>query len=391
MSRDKTILDLGAGIGAIPVVRQTMVNIVLKDDNFKLVLVAPNTHFHWPISMPRTIVPVQHLEDKTFIPLTPTFSDYPPQKFSFVRGKAVSLDPESNSVTVGLAAGGSLSVPYHTLIIAIGARARARGGMPWKCLSDTLETRERLYHLQDQIAKAKSIVVAGGGLTAVEIAGELGYKYSQHGTKEVILVYNDRLPLAPPATDSVRSQVKLELERLKVKLISDTTVTSHGSHDGTITLQLKNAEGSVESISTEAYLPAFGLIPNTDFMPEHLLDDRKYIKQTTKLQVEGHSNIFVIGDAGSLESSNAIHADKQAVHLIKALPSYFAKCELAEYRADSRPAFGIALGPSRGVGQVGNWRVYSILVWFMKGRYLGTDYSPMLATGKRTSMTIFEK
>ncbi|CAG9950981.1 unnamed protein product [Clonostachys rosea f. rosea IK726] len=105
-----------------------------------MALIAPNTHFHWPIAMPRTLVPGSDLDDKTFIPLAPTFADYPPEKFRLVLGKATSLSPASNVAVVGLIGGGSRLIRYHTLIAA--TRSRAHGGMPFKGLSDTLETQK---------------------------------------------------------------------------------------------------------------------------------------------------------------------------------------------------------------------------------------------------------
>ncbi|KAK7409686.1 hypothetical protein QQX98_008129 [Neonectria punicea] len=385
----KTIVVLGAGPAAIPVVRQTMVNLVLKRDNLKIVLVAPNANFHWPIAMPRVVVPDQLADDKVLIPLAPTFADYPPSKFEFVLGTAASLDPASNTVGVELNAGGSREINYHTLVIATGARAR--DNMPWKGLANTEETKQKLHALQEQIKKAKTIVVAGGGLTGVETAGELGFEYSQRGKKEVIFIYNDALPLAEPVINSVRKQSKTELEKLKVKLMPNTTVTNTTVNGDETILELRDADGTTRSITAQAYLPATGVISNTEFVPKALLDANSYVKQTTKLLAEGHKNIFVIGDAGSLEPAKAIHAEAQAVHLIKALPLHLDGAALPEYQVATKHIFALTVGRSRGTGQMGTWKLFSFLVWAMKGRHLGTDYAHLWAAGKRTMSTTFEK
>ncbi|KPM41651.1 hypothetical protein AK830_g4881 [Neonectria ditissima] len=385
----KTIVVLGAGPSAIPVVRQTMVNLVLKRDNLKIVLVAPNANFHWPIAMPRVVVPGQLADDKVLIPLAPTFADYPPSKFEFVQGTAASLDPASNTVGVELNAGGSREITYHTLVIATGSRAR--DDMPWKGLANTELTKQKLHKLQDQIKNAKTIVVAGGGLTGVETAGELGYEYSQHGKKEVIFIYSDVLPLADPVINSVRKQSKTELEKLKVKLVPNTTVTNTTVSGNDTILELRAADGTTRSITAQAYLPATGIIPNTEFVPKAMLDASAYIKQTTTLQAEGHKNIFVIGDAGNLEPAKAIHAETQAVHLIKALPLYLDGTVLPVYQVATKHIFALTIGRSRGTGQMGTWKLFSFLIWAMKGRHLGTDYAHIWAAGKRTMSTTFEK
>ncbi|KAF7535899.1 hypothetical protein G7Z17_g13138 [Cylindrodendrum hubeiense] len=388
-SEVKTIVVLGSGPAAIPVVRQTMVNLVLKRDNLKIILVTPNSNFHWPIAMPRVVVPGLVADDKVMIPLAPTFADYPPSKFEFVLGKASSLDPASNTVAVELNAGGSREINYHTLVIATGARAR--DDMPWKGLTTAEETKQKLHALQEQIKNAKTIVIAGGGMTGAETAGELGFEYSQHGKKEIILVHTEALPLSAPATDSVRKSVKSELERLKVKLIPNSTVANATVQGGDTILELRAADGTTRSITAQAYLPATGIIPNTEFAPKTLLDSKSYIKQTNYLQAEGHKNIFVIGDAGSLETATAGHAEAQAKHLIKALPLYIDGSAVPVYEASDKPIFAVTLGRSRGTGQMGTFKLFSFLVWFMKGRYLGTDYAHLWAAGKKTMSTTFEK
>lgn len=385
----KTIVILGGGVAAAPLIRQTMVNTVMKRDDLKLVVVSPTTHFQWPIAMPRVVVPGQLADDKVLIPLEPTFKEYPASKFEFVLGKASSLDPTSNLVVVALNSGGSQSVSYDALIIATGARARE--DMPWKSLGTTEETKAKLHSLQKQIKNAKTIVVAGGGLTGVETAGELGFEYAKSGQKEVILVHDSDLPLGPPIMDSVRKASKTELEKLNVKIITNSTVVKTTTSGDETTIEIRSKDGSTKTITAQAYLPATGIIPNTEFVPSNLLDARGFIKQTKLLQAEGHSNIFVIGDAGNLELSKSQAAEAQAVHLISTLPAYLDSGKVTEYTPLAKNMFGVTIGRSRGTGQMGTMKMLSFLIWWFKGRSLGTDYAGGWAAGKRTMSKTFEK
>lgn len=385
----KNIVILGAGVAAAPLIRQTMVNTVLKRDDFKLIVVSPTAHFHWPIAMPRAIVPGQFEDEKVMFPLEPTFKEYPPSKFEFVQGKASSLDTTSNLVIVSLNAGGTQSVLYDTLIIATGARAR--DDMPWKSLGTTEETKAKLHSLQSQIKKAKTIIVAGGGLTGVETAGELGFEYSKDGQKEVIFIHDSHLPLGPPVMDSMRKAAKNELEKLKVKIVPNSTVVNTTVNGDETVVEVRNTDGSTMSYKAQAYVPAIGIIPNTEFVPANLLDERGFIKQTTLLQAEGHPNIFVIGDAGNLEPSKAAIAEAQTVHLIKALPVYLDGGKVPEYTVAGKEIFGITVGRSRATGQMGTMKVFSFLIWWVKGRFLGTDYAGAWAAGKRMMTKTFEK
>ncbi|KAF7557501.1 hypothetical protein G7046_g6026 [Stylonectria norvegica] len=386
----KTIVILGAGIAAAPLIRQTMVNSVLKRDDLKLVVVAPNSHFHWPIAMPRVVIPGQMADDKVLVPLEPIFKEYPASKFEFVQGKASSLDPSSKLVVVALNSGGSQSVKYDVLIIATGARAR--DDMPWKNLDTTELTKAKVHSIQDQVKKAKVIVVGGGGVTGVETAGELGSEYGKTGAKEIILVHSGALPLGGTTViESVQKASKAELEKLKVKIMANTTVVSATPSGSDTILELRGADGKTTTLTVGAYISATGVIPNTEFAPASFRDDRGYLKQTTRLQAEGHSDIFIIGDAGNLETSKSQLAETQMVHLVKALPGYLDGGKVPEYVVNPKEMYGITIGRDRATGQMGTMKFPSFLIWWLKGRTLGTQHVPAWAIGNKTMATTFQK
>ncbi|KAM4056028.1 pyridine nucleotide-disulfide oxidoreductase [Hirsutella rhossiliensis] len=386
----KTIVILGAGLAAAPLIRQLMRTLVLTRKDLKMVVVAPNSHFYWPIAIPRVMVPGQLADDKVMFPWDSIFGQYPADKFEFVLGKATALDPSAKTVTVALGeAESTRSVSYHTLVIATGASAK--DNMPWKLLDTAEKTSERLHSLQSDIKDAKTIVVAGGGATGTETAGELGFEYAKSGDKDVYFVHGDTLPLAPPVLASVRKQARAELDKLKVKVIANTTVTKVSRTGRDTVLELRHADGSTRTLTAQAYIPATGVTPNTSFAPASMLDGRGYIKQTGRLTAEGFDDIFVMGDAGNLEASKAQAAEAQAKHLIKALPVHLDGGKSPGYTAQTKETVAVTLGRSRGAGQMGSLRLFSLLVWYAKGRFLGTNYAPLYAAGKKTMMTTFEK
>ncbi len=385
----KTIVVLGTGVAATAVIRQTMKATVLRRKDVKMIVVSPNTHFLWPIAMPRAIVPGQLADDKVMFPLEPTFKEYPPDKFEFVLGTASSVDPSAKSVTVLTDnAGASRTIRYDALVIATGASAK--NDMPFKPMDTTQHAVDSLHRIQEEIRQANTIVVAGGGLTGVETAGELGYEYSKNGAKNVYFIHNEALPLSLPVIESVRKQAKSELEKLKVKILASTTIIGATTSGKDTLLELRHADGTTKTLTTQAYIPTMGVTPNTSFLPQSLLDSRGFVRQTTRLQAEGQSDVFVIGDAGSLEASKAAAADAQARHLIQSLPLHLDGRELPEYKVPTKEMVGITLGRSRGTGQVGTMKLFSFLIWYFKGRFLGTDYAGHLAAGKRTITTKFE-
>ncbi|OAR01200.1 hypothetical protein LLEC1_05682 [Akanthomyces lecanii] len=384
----KTIVVLGTGVAAAAVIRQTMKSTILPRSDTKMIVVSPSTHFLWPIAMPRAIVPGQLADDKFLFALQPTFAEYPADRFEFVLGTASALDPDAKRIQVALRDKGTRDVDYDVLVIATGATSR--DDMPWKSLDTTESTVTKLRSVQKQIEDAQTIVVAGGGITGVETVGELGYEYSRTGRKKVYFIHGDALPLSLPVIESVRKQTRAELAKLNVQIVPSTKVTKVTTSGADTVLELTAADGKTTTLTTQAYIPALGVVPNTAFVPARMLNADGYVKQAATLQAEDHKDIFVVGDAGSLEGNRAAMADAQAKHLIEALPLHLDGKTMPEYKPATKDMFGITLGRSRGTGQVGNLKIFSVLIWYLKGRFLGTDYADHLAAGKRTLTTKFE-
>lgn len=81
-----TIAVLGSRLSAVPVIRQAMVQVVSKSKDYTLLVVVPNTHYHFPVAMPSAIVPCQVSDDKIRMNLELQFSRYPANKVEFILG-----------------------------------------------------------------------------------------------------------------------------------------------------------------------------------------------------------------------------------------------------------------------------------------------------------------
>ncbi|KAL7956734.1 hypothetical protein V8C34DRAFT_315393 [Trichoderma compactum] len=375
-----TIVVLGAGLVAAPVIRQLMRNTILPSNELRMVVVTPSTHFPWPTAMPRAVVPGQMDFDKVFYPLAPTFAEYPAEKFELVLGAADVLDPIGQTVNVSLNSGEGRLISYNTPIIATGTTAK--DNMPWKLLGTFEQTKHSLQRLQSHIAKADTVVVVGGGLTGTETAGELGFDYAETNKKKVYFIYNSDLPLMPPI-QNVRKQAQTELEEMDVVLIPNTTVSQVTTSENGFVLALYDKNGTTKSLTPQAYVSTTGQTPNTRFVPADMLDSHNFIKQTTTLQAERFPNIFDLGDVGNLEGCKAQYAESQALHLIKALPAYLSGKGIPEYQLNTKIFYGITLGRSRATGQMGNMKLFSSFIWYLKGRTFLTESGGLIAAGKR--------
>jgi NADH dehydrogenase FAD-containing subunit len=378
----KTVLVLGANYAGVPIAQHLLKYTLPKVPGMKVILVSPNTHMYWHNATIRAILPDMLSDDKILYPIAPAFKKYSASQFEFVVAKAEKLDPETKTVHIST----GRSINYDVLVIATGSSFK--GGMPFKHLSTTEETRNTLHEWSKKIGNAESIVVAGGGATGVELAGELGQEYASNGTKKVTFIVDGDEPLHPRFMTSMRKDVKRSLEKLGVKVVTNTRVTSvtdSTKGKGGKMLELTGTKDSKKSkLYADVYLPTFGTAPNTDYVPEEMLDGDRRVRQTTYLRAEGYDDIFVAGDAGNLQAPNGKITDDQVIHIVKGLQAYLTGAELPKYQPVEKTIIAVTTGRKGGSGQMGNMKIWSFLVWFLKGRYLGTDYASQYVAGART-------
>ncbi|KAI1375133.1 FAD/NAD(P)-binding domain-containing protein [Hypoxylon crocopeplum] len=408
----KTVVILGAGLAGLPIAHYLIKSTAAQVPDLRVVLVSPNTHFYWALASVRFVLPEdKHAirEAKYLFPIADQFAKYPHRdRFQFVAGAATALHPERNSVTVTLnddGKGEEVVIEYHTLIVATGTSYR--DGMPWKAVGTTEQTRASIAQLRAQIDAAQSIVVAGAGATGTEFAGELGAAYAKRGAKKITLLTTDALPLEPHLKESVRATAKKELEKLNVEFIGGARVVSVSPKSQqqqgkkAIEIELLNSNDGKKATTTtkntiaaDLFIPTYGVTYNTSFAPLSMISATSpgRLLQDTDLRAPGHANIFVIGDAGSLQPPQAIYADAQARHLMGQFSSYFASGSVSHYAPSSRDAktgeekvqYGVTIGPDRGTGQMGGLQLPSLVIWWFKGRHIGTNYAAEYAAGIRS-------
>ncbi|KAI3401066.1 hypothetical protein diail_777 [Diaporthe ilicicola] len=331
----KTVVNLGASMAGIPLAHYLLAYTTSTGPDLKVMLVSPNTHMYWAFA-----------------------TKYSSDKFEFVLGKAEQLEPSSNSVTVQMNAGAIRQLEYHTLVIATGTSAREE--MPFKTVNTTEQTRDVLHHWQQRIKLAKSVVVAGAGVTGIELAGELAEAYAKTGQKKVTLIGASDLPLDATVRKDVRQAAKKSLEKLGAQVKLNAKVTKvEGPEAGPKTIHLSLGRGRDESIEADLFIPTY-------------------------LRAEGHDNIFVVGDVGSLETPQAIHTENQMLHVVKNFEAYLKGEAVTEYKFSTDPMFMASIGKGGGIGQAKGWKLFSLMIKMFKAQTLGTHNFPGIVAGQKT-------
>lgn len=379
----KTVVILGASLAGIPIAHYLLTHTSAVVPDLKVILVSPNTHMYWSFASVRGILPGGLEEDKLMLPIAPAFKKYSSDKFEFVLGKAQDLEPSSNSVTVQTNQGAVRKLEYHTLVIATGTSAREE--MPFKTVNTTEQTRDVLHNWQQRIKSAKSVVVAGSGITGVELAGELAEAYAKTGQKKVTLIASSDLPLDAGIRKDVRQAAKKTLEKLGAQVKLNAKVTKvEGPESGPKTISLSLGRGTDETIEADVFIPTYGLQPNSEFVPANLLDHRRHVKQTKHLRAEGRDNIFVVGDIGNLETPQGIHTENQLVHAVKNIQAYLKGEALTEYVFSTDPLFMASIGKGGGVGQAKGFKLFSFMIKKFKAQTLATQNFPGIVAGQKT-------
>jgi len=72
-----------------------------------------------------------------------------------------------------------------------------------------------------------------------------------------------------------------------------------------------------DKLTTDMYVPTFGLIPNSAYIPASYLSANGSVKVDEFLRVKGAKDVWAIGDVSDVESWQFITCDRQSTHLAK--------------------------------------------------------------------------
>jgi NADH dehydrogenase FAD-containing subunit len=378
----KTVVILGAGWAGLPLAHKLLKDTLPKVKELKVILVSPNTHFYWNLAAVRGVIPGTFTDDQLFLPIQTGFARYPDGNFQFVLGKASGIESESNLVKITQNDGVETSIYYDQLVIATGSQILS--DLPFKPVGTHEATLESLHSLQKQIDAAKSIVIAGGGPTGVETAGEIAAHYG--AAKEVTLIIGgDRALEASNVLPSVSQTVEKDLQKLGVKLIRKTKVD--GTHavekgEGSSVKQSSITLSNGNTIVADLYLPLFGVKLNTSFAPANFLDATGSIILDKTMRVTGTKNIWGIGDVGNLEPKQVTVIDGMIIHLSVALDAVLTGTGgVPEYKL-GKPMIFITMGKKYATGQIGGWKLWGFLTAYVKGRNIFVDTAKQYVDGK---------
>lgn len=373
------------------------------DGQYHVYLVNPSTHFYHRVASPRAAASFQLMPNaKTFHDIKSGFTQYKPDVFTFIQGKAVSWDTAQRTVTVehtGPSEGTEEALPYHALIIATGTRTYD----PALSLADGVheDTLNALSDLHTKLKTAESIIVAGGGPAGVEVAGEIGeylngsagwFQKQPSKIKAKVTLYSGADKILPILRPALSQQAEVFLARVGVDVVHKVKM------DRTETLpsgKTKVILSDGKEVECDVFVPCMGVLPMTEFVPKEFLTGNGYIKAndaTLRIEEAG-PRVYAVGDVASYTRGGIL----DIMEAIPVLMTNVKRDLLAAHKDPSVKATGpdrkfkpnttetqlVPVGQSKGVGAFNGNRLPTFMVYMIKGRDYMSSSAVAFVTGSK--------
>lgn len=246
-----------------------------------------------------------------------------------VHGAVVSIDTTAKVVGVDDAAGERVELPYDQAVIASGT---TNGFWRRSEVEDLATVEAGIADAAATIARAGSIAIVGGGPTGVSSAHNLALR--QPGLA-VHLFYGQDEPL-PGYHPKVRRRLARELRDVGVHLHPGHRASvAAGSRTDQLTTEPVEWTTGQDPFEADLVLWSIGDVrPNSDFLPDAMLDEGGFVKVDAHLRVPGHPDVFAVGDvaaSGPARSSARNFGYRVVVRNIRAAASGSGK--LASFTA----------------------------------------------------------
>ncbi len=310
----KRLVIIGGGFAGIAIAQAF-------SSRFSVTLIDSKPFFEFTPGILRTLVEPEHMHS-----IQATYTSFL-QNISFVQGCVTGI----TSTAVKL---GKRSIPFDYCVIATGSRYKA----PIKEQNVVLASRaHHLHAFHDKLVRAKSVVVAGGGLAGVELAAEIATHFPEI---QLSLVHPHDRVLSTHTSPSSRYAEHF-LRKHKVTFLFNERLDSVSGARATL------RSGRVIPADVVCYCT--GIVPNTEFVPASWKTKTGHIITNAHLQVPKHPHIFVAGDANSIaEEKTAQHAERQAQIVLRNLRALDEGKLLRSYHQTSSPVI-ISLGKYDGI------------------------------------------
>jgi apoptosis-inducing factor 2 len=259
---------IGGGVAGIRAIKQ-----LKKVPEIEITLIDPKSYHYNRVSSLRALV------DTSYYPQTMyPYEDFLPE-VKHILGEVKTL---SNS-TITLKNGDKIS--FDRCIIATGITYPA----PQEGIgSEIVDQVHVLGGLQNNLQEAQHVVIAGGGATGIELAGEIRESYP---TKSITIIQGASR-LMPQFNLRASTALQTQLESLNIRVLC-------GRRSGAFDAKKRNIGCGRKTLKCDIFFDCFSSKSDTQFCNKYLKDalsEKGRILTNSNLIVENHPNIFACGD-----------------------------------------------------------------------------------------------
>ncbi|MEM6647882.1 MAG: FAD-dependent oxidoreductase [Bacteroidota bacterium] len=325
MTKTTDVLVLGGGFAGTTLAQE------LSQAGFSVTLVDRKDYFEVTFAMLRNVADFATLKNQP----RAKYADF--LQGDFVHAGVTALSTEAATLDNGETIG------FSTAIIATGSSyasmpiAKSVTALTYEARHDEVQTAA------ETLAAAKSVLIIGGGVVGVELAGDVAYSHPH--IKVTLADAGDTILSA--YSEKAQRKATEQLNALGVTIQTNRRYMPH--EDG-----YKDA-ASGEEISADLTYMAVGVKPNSAFMQpqlSHTLTERGLIQVDTFYRVKGTDNLYALGDVADLPDLKLgalaqTQAQTLAANLIKARKGKSLKAH------KPGPTMGIIpIGQEKGVAQL---------------------------------------
>lgn len=263
-----------------------------------------------------------------------------------VHARLVGADLAAGRVTARDAAGVETTLAWDVLVVATGV---TNGFWRTSELLTPAQVDDDLAARHARLDAARSVLVVGGGAAGVSSALQIAARWP-----------DTAVSLAFPGERALPRHAERTWRGVRIRLL-DAGVELLAGHRAVVPAEVDDLgpgvvhwHGGQAPRAADAVLWTLGRTrPHTDWLPPDVLDDAGFVRVGPTLQVEGHAQVFGVGDVAAtdeLRTSARNRADRLLARNVLAL---LAGRQLVAYRPRSR-RWGSVLGPEHD-----GLRVYS--------------------------------
>jgi NADH:ubiquinone reductase (H+-translocating) len=310
-------------------------------------------------------------------------------------GKVVGADPGRSVLRVRSPGGEEHDLGYDHLLVALGSTSRHppipgldEHAIPFKSVADALSLRDRVLAMLERAEEVDdpaerqsllSFVFAGGGYTGVEALAEL-----EDFAADVLQLYprcarqEMRWALVEGEPRIMSREMPPRLSEFTTRELEARGIEVHtGVHVDEVTDRSVHLTGG-ETIPARTFVWTTGVTPSPAVPELGLpLADRGRISTDSHMRVEGHDEVWAIGDAAAVPDpasagvpcpQTAQHAVRQGRAVARNLAAALGHGKPQPFTYRSRGTLA-ALGRHKGVASVMGLKLRGFPAWFVARSY----------------------